>query len=365
MIRVIHKNHQGLFVGAGAVVLTATCLYTRHWRESKLKEVPLAKDSGAFYLSLPEYTSNESQIRYGRRDISSIINMINRAGMTGKSVPGSKSVKEELQTIKEWHQKHGYSGGIVLRELYSPLYSEDGIDDSPLPNPKANLSSRENYYVYYEIQANGHQLHQIFCRGTTLLGDVLTCLNSRLVYDEELGIRIHAGFLAHANRLVKDVQPLLGFGKMESVEVVGHSLGGSVAWIVGMKLRKRGYNVKRIISIAGARFLDTRDIEKATLLLPKDNLRVEDDLDIVTYLPPWASPLGDKLWLTNDHVRFIPMKDQIGNLSWTDSPWINLRLFETIWNEKTTHTVRSYLKKMTSLTEALKSRNISEDDIYK
>lgn len=357
MIRVIHAKHKTrVLVGAGATVLTAACLYSRYWRESKLKEVPLAKDSGAFYLSLPEYRSNESEIRYGRRDISSIMNMIRRAGMTGKSVPGSKSVKEELQIIKEWHQKHGYSGGIVLRELNSPLYSEDGVDDSPLPDLAADLRGRENYYVYYEIKPNGHQLHQIFCRGTTLLGDVLTCLNSRLVYDEELGLRIHAGFLAHANRLVKDVQPLLGFGKMESVEVVGHSLGGSVAWIVGMKLRKRGYNVKRIISVAGARFLDRRDIDKAIMLIPKDNLRVEDDLDIVTHIPPWASAVGDKLWLTNEHVRFIPMNDQKNNLSWTDSPWINLRLFETIWNEKTTHTVRSYLEKMTSLTEALRSK---------
>lgn len=363
MIRVFHRRHQSrAIVGAGVAVFTAVCLYSRHWKECKLNDVPLAKDSGAFYLSRPENTLNESEIRYGKRDISSIINMITRSGMTGKSIPGSKSVKEELKIIKEWHQKHGYSGGIVLRELYSPLYSEDGIDDSPLPNPSSNLSSRENYFVYYEIQANGHQLHQIFCRGTTLLGDVLTCLNSRLVYDEELGIRVHAGFLGHANRLVNDVLPLLGFGKMESVEVVGHSLGGSVAWLVAMKLKKRGYNVKRVISVAGARFIDARDVDKAVAFIPKDNLRVEDDLDIVTYLPPWASSVGDKLWLTNEHVRFIPMHAQRGNLSWTESPWINLRLFETVWNEKTTHTVRSYLNKLSSLTDALNSRN-SEDDI--
>lgn len=346
-------QHTRKILGAGVVAFTGLCIYTRHWRNSHLSEVPFAQDAGAFFVSRQEDTLNESEFRYGRRDLTSIINMITRAGMTGTSIPKSKSVKQELEIIKEWHQKHGYNGGVVLRELYVPLYSEEGIDDTTLPSPEEALYSRECYYLYYEIKPNGHQLHQIFCRGTTLMRDVQTCLNSRMVYDEELGIRVHAGFLAHAERLVKDVQPLLGKGTMESVEVAGHSLGGSVAWIVAMKLKKRGYNVKRVLSVAGARFVDSRDIRKANMLIPRDNLRVEDDLDIVPHLPFWASAIGDKLWITNSGVKYIPIQSQLGELAWTNSSWINLRLFETILNEKQSHSIRSHLKKLSKLTDTI------------
>ena len=66
------------------------------------------------------------------------------------------------------------------------------------------LARRECYYVYYEIQPSGRLVQQVFCRGTTLKVDILTCLQAWTVYDEELQCRVHRGFRDQADRVLAD-----------------------------------------------------------------------------------------------------------------------------------------------------------------
>lgn len=223
-------------------------VHTRKWREDHLNEVPNALNNGIFYLGkmhdqfhhndLNNNHRNNNHNTQIQRDILALDNIITRTGLMGKA----QSVKDELDRIRTWHQDNGYKGGIVLRELDIPLYSpetfkaeEDGDesfveggDDVDLTSLKpTQMKQRECYYLYYEIKPNGHTLQQIYCRGTTIRDDIYTCLQSRLVYDDALGIHVHSGFLNHANRLVTDVLPLLGPPiSRTTVEVSGHSLGG-------------------------------------------------------------------------------------------------------------------------------------------
>ena len=211
--------------------------YTRKWRDDHLMDVPSvsAKD---FFIGntngeIQPSDDNGSKRTKGsinglRRDLLVLETIIARNGLMGKF----HSVKDELDRIRSWHRDNGFRGGIVLRELNVPLYYpeevvlEGGDDVEPVqPN---QMKQRECYYLYYEIKPNGHTLQQIFCRGTTISDDIYTCLQSRLVFDEELGIRVHSGFRDHANRLVRDVLPLLGppYSLRSTVEVSGHSLGG-------------------------------------------------------------------------------------------------------------------------------------------
>lgn len=231
-----------------AVVGASSSLYTRHIRNDKLSTLTLAKDSEIFHT---------------KYNLNSLIETVSRAGLIGTT----KSVKDEIHTLRQWHTERGYNGGIVVRDLSRPLFSlrehpDEHDENSNLTGHEINMNidhmnRRECYYLYYEIHSNGETRQQLFCRGTTLLMDVLTCLQWWFVYDEELGCRVHYGFNSHADRIVEDVLPLLAPPRgntCATVEVCGHSLGGAVAMLVAIKLRKRGYAVTRVTSLAGPRF---------------------------------------------------------------------------------------------------------------
>lgn len=234
-----HEKKTSIVSSLSSLTLLTTLgysIYTRKWREGHLVDVPSVNESD-FYIGSNDSYNIEKNHNYSkegnklRRDLLVLEKDVARNGLMGKF----DSVKDELEKIRSWHQKHGYRGGIVLRELNLPLYNPkndekniEGGDDVETIPPSSSRSQRECYYLYYEIKPNGHTLHQIFCRGTTISEDVYTCLQSRLVYDDELGIHVHSGFRDHANRLVKDVVPLLGPTNTvrSTVEVSGHSLGG-------------------------------------------------------------------------------------------------------------------------------------------
>ncbi len=221
------------------------CIYTRRKRERQLIDLPLARDCGLFYVGneSADINTNNSNNNYKgsnknnklRRDLHVLETIIARNGLMGKQT----TVKEELDDIRSWHQNHGYKGGVVLRDLSTNLYeleyeALEGGDDVEVESTRPEkIRQRECYYLYYEIKPNGQTLHQIFCRGTTISDDVFTCLQSHLVYDQELKIRIHSGFLEHANRLIDDALPLLGppHTIRSIVEVSGHSLGGEYSTV--------------------------------------------------------------------------------------------------------------------------------------
>ena len=136
------------------------------------------------------------------------------------------------------------------------------------------------------------------------------------------------------------------------MEVAGHSLGGAVAMLVAVKLKKRGYRVTNVLSVAGPRVCrgyNDRDILER--LLPKQTIRIENDLDIVPYLPPAGVSAGDKLWLVSDKgqekIFILPkawLKDPSN--SWAESVLMNLKFCETIWNQSKTHKIATHVTRL-------------------
>ena len=284
------KRYTFVAVAGATTAAVGASIYTRHIREQRLSTLVLAEDSGLLCCgSTTTSNNNESDIScytHQKYDVRYLIESVTRAGLVGST----KSVKDELEALRQWHISRGYNGGIVLRDITRPLFSLNSLDffdhetddekgknlkhtdnnsitnehkrnlgkaksfdDNNIVNPD-HINRRECYYLYYEIHSDGHTRQQLFCRGTTLLADVLTCLQTFFVYDEELECHVHYGFNQHANRIVDDVLPLLKVGDQSTVEVCGHSLGGAVAMLVAIKLRKRGYTVTRVTSLAGPRF---------------------------------------------------------------------------------------------------------------
>jgi hypothetical protein len=284
-------------------------LYAQEWRRQKIKGLRLVNGI-------------EQQ-----RPSQELLRTMERTGLVGTK----NSVKEELENIRKWHLKHDYKGGLVLRELGRPLFIQQGGRLSQnlkdLAKDPWRLARRECYYLYYEITGTGEIKQQIFCRGTTIAIDVLTCLMFWMVHDEELDCRIHLGFRDQADRILEDLQPLLtpAADERATIEVSGHSLGGAVAMIIAAKLQKRGYRVRRVTSIGAPRFCASPEGASMVLSeLPEDNLRIENDTDFVPYLYPFGYHVGNKLMLLNQSGKVAYIPSDSPESSWVDSVLINL-----------------------------------------
>ena len=327
---------------AGGAVASAAMLssvYLRIWREESKEGLP----DGGVCPRPPE----------------ALLDACRRASLMGDE----RNVSHELEAIRLWHRRNGYNGGVVLRELHSPLFAssdDDKSDDAGMVHHDEH-DSRSCYFLYYEVLGTGEIRQQIFCRGTTLFGDVITDLKSVFTWDNELGCRLHLGFRDHADLLLKDVGPLLADAgdRRSTIELCGHSLGGAVAFIAAAKLRKRGYNVVRVTSFGAPNTCDAAAIPVLEALLPQDTLRVESELDGVTLLPPHGRALGDKLWLLNKGgEKYVVRPHSHPAFWWVDSTFFNLLFPETFIGTPTAHRSNSsYVSRLEQLVEIETARH--------
>ncbi|KAL3906266.1 MAG: hypothetical protein SGILL_009340 [Bacillariaceae sp.] len=345
------SSSKRILLASAVVISGGVSWYTRYWRNQQLQKLE-------FYDP-----DNPQSNNYLPRPPEDILRTVERAGLMGK--PGMKSVKEELEDIREWHAERGYNGGLVLRELLQPLFEhcsdneasqdhkmtqgaggdDDGLTLQDYTHP--NLARRECYYMYYEITPTGEIKHEIFCRGTTLTIDVWTSLTTWMEYDEELDCRVHMGFNRQATHILDDILPLMAPpGARTTVRVSGHSLGGAVAYLLAAKLKKRGYRVVEVTGVESPRLCATS--ESAAMLqslLPSDTLRIENDVDPVPFLPPFGYPVGSKLYLVDSvgKAAYLPSGTQqhvaTNGTSWTDSVFVNARIWEIISTRGRTHRI--------------------------
>jgi hypothetical protein len=121
-------------------------------------------------------------------------------------------------------------------------------------------------------------------RGTA--NDVNWQLNRdrRGVPDPATGAILHAGFKRAADAIYADLKPRLKAGYR--TYLVGHSLGGAVAAILGVYLQRDGWPVDRVITFGQPKFTDAAGA-KAFAGLPL--VRVVNQNDIVPLLPATIS----------------------------------------------------------------------------
>lgn len=85
----------------------------------------------------------------------------------------------------------------------------------------------------------------------------------------------------------------------------------NIICIVAAKLKKkRGYIVTQVTSLAGPRLCKgKKDRETLQKLLPAQTIRIEDDLDVVSFLLPTGLAVGDKLWFTKGNNAYMIRRD--------------------------------------------------------
>jgi hypothetical protein len=171
----------------------------------------------------------------------------------------------------------------VLAQLANVSYGgTDAIMGKALAKQsRAYVSVPGDTQVKYFLGFNDARKVQVVgVRGT--VNEVNWSLNRdrRGVSDPASGAILHAGFKRAADALYADLKPRLKPGYR--TYLVGHSLGGAVAAILGIYLQRDGWPVERVVTFGQPRFTDVRG---ATAFAALPLVRVVNQNDIVPLLP--------------------------------------------------------------------------------
>jgi hypothetical protein len=114
---------------------------------------------------------------------------------------------------------------------------DDFVPGSVFPGSKWGIeqNSQVALVVHEQLQEDTTSLHVSF-RGTvrSIFDNVVTDLEAVPVYNDVLGLKLHAGFNSAGTALFELVQQLATLSKYSHICLSGHSLGGAVAMVVGM-----------------------------------------------------------------------------------------------------------------------------------
>lgn len=136
---------------------------------------------------------------------------------------------------------------------------------------------------YFIEQDNKARTQIITVRGTDGKVNLREDFDVKVREDRRIKIPVHSGFDADARAIYADAAPLLKKGYATSL--VGHSLGGAVAAIIGIYAIEDGYAVKKITTFGEPRFTTAQGAAQLSFLPLQ---RVVDEYDIVPLLPTSA-----------------------------------------------------------------------------
>lgn len=101
--------------------------------------------------------------------------------------------------------------------------------------------------VYMLLTSDADRRHTLVLPGTSNLIHILLDLQRRRVFDEELGVNLHAGFRKAAMAVRADAAARLDSDY--EIHVVGYSFGGATAAILSAYLRVDGFNVADLLTL--------------------------------------------------------------------------------------------------------------------
>lgn len=191
-----------------------------------------------------------------------------------------KTVKVDFQRVLQ-HALHSWAA------YHSSIEIEDGIFVPPLPVFGKTSQSREclhlgSFGMFLELQKDGTQWVSI--RGTQNWSNMVDDLKYELEFTPELNIRAHQGFVGLYRMAWDQLKERLD--KKKPIRISGHSLGGAVASLLALKLKKDGYHVVEVVTFGAPKFTDFEGcVEFLRLHIPL--LRITNKGDPIPAAPPW------------------------------------------------------------------------------
>jgi hypothetical protein len=168
---------------------------------------------------------------------------------------------------------------VDAKRARAAYLSEAGIR-AAYPNT-VHVASPGGVGVQYFIERDDKARTQIVTvRGTDGKVNLKEDFDVKIREDRRIKIPVHEGFDADARAIYADAAPLLKKGY--STYLVGHSLGGAIASIVGLYAIEDGHAVKKITTFGEPRFTTAQGASQLSFL---PLLRVVDEYDIVPLLP--------------------------------------------------------------------------------
>ena len=134
---------------------------------------------------------------------------------------------------------------------------------------------------YFIEQDDKARIQYIVVRGTMDNRTLTEDFDAKVRDDRATKIPVHTGFDQDARAVWKDAQPFLKDGYQ--TYLVGHSLGGAVAAILGIYMIEDGYKVDKIYTYGQPRFTTSAGVAQLGFL---PLMRVVDENDIIPLLPP-------------------------------------------------------------------------------
>lgn len=200
---------------------------------------------------------------------------------------------------------------LVIFSAFSASFSASGIEKDPidfsqlknyavfsdaayLPRSRVDEIGQAHQYslahysavpelaVTYYLLTNDKTKSQIIAvRGTSNIENTLLDMDAKLVSDPHAGVRLHRGFSMAAEKIYREVKPLL---KPDyTISSTGHSLGGAVSLVLAMYLELDRFNIDKVVTFGQPKVTNIVGAAKFNHLKV---YRVVTPGDLVPLVPP-------------------------------------------------------------------------------
>ena len=191
--------------------------------------------------------------------------------------------KGELQTLgsEVVHEKIDFSTLDVNAKRAKAAYATPAQIRAAYPKTVVVATPGGRDVQYFIEQDNKAKVQYLVVRGTMDDKTLSEDFDAKVRDDRATKIPIHTGFDQDARAVWKDAQPYLKKGYQ--TYLVGHSLGGAVAAVLGIYMIEDGYKVDKIYTYGQPRFTTSAGVSQLGFL---PLMRVVEENDLVPLLPP-------------------------------------------------------------------------------